>query len=67
MKILHIAFALLATGALYTPQAKAQEETLLKAERIKEDKLPPEVLAAYQRSDIERWTKVVKSAGIKPE
>ena len=27
----------------------------------------PEVLAAYQRSDIERWTKVVKSAGIKPE
>jgi tripartite-type tricarboxylate transporter receptor subunit TctC len=27
----------------------------------------PEALAAYQRSDIERWTKVVKSAGIKPE
>jgi hypothetical protein len=49
MKILHIAFALLATGALYTPQAKAQEETLLKAERIKEDKLPPEVLAAYKK------------------
>ena len=24
-------------------------------------------LAAYQRSDIERWTKVVKAAGIKPE
>jgi tripartite-type tricarboxylate transporter receptor subunit TctC len=27
----------------------------------------PEALAAYQRSDIERWTKVVKTAGIKPE
>jgi tripartite-type tricarboxylate transporter receptor subunit TctC len=27
----------------------------------------PEELAAFQRSDIERWTKVVKSAGIKPE
>ena len=27
----------------------------------------PEQLAAHQRSDIERWTKVVKSAGIKPE
>jgi tripartite-type tricarboxylate transporter receptor subunit TctC len=27
----------------------------------------PEALAAYQRSDIERWTRVVKSAGIKPE
>ena len=24
-------------------------------------------LAAYQRSDIERWTQVVKAAGIKPE
>jgi tripartite-type tricarboxylate transporter receptor subunit TctC len=27
----------------------------------------PEALAAYQRSDIERWTQVVKTAGIKPE
>jgi tripartite-type tricarboxylate transporter receptor subunit TctC len=27
----------------------------------------PEALAAYQRNDIERWTRVVKTAGIKPE
>ena len=26
-----------------------------------------EALAAFQRSDIERWTKVVQAAGIKPE
>ena len=27
----------------------------------------PEELAAFQRADIERWTKVVKTAGIKPD
>lgn len=27
----------------------------------------PEELAAFQRSDIERWTRVVKTAGLKPE
>jgi tripartite-type tricarboxylate transporter receptor subunit TctC len=27
----------------------------------------PEALAAYQRSDIERWTRVVKTARLKPE
>jgi tripartite-type tricarboxylate transporter receptor subunit TctC len=27
----------------------------------------PEALAAFQRADIERWTQVVKSAGLKPE
>ena len=27
----------------------------------------PEALTAFQKSDIERWTKVVKTAGIKPE
>jgi tripartite-type tricarboxylate transporter receptor subunit TctC len=27
----------------------------------------PEVLAAYQRSDIDRWTKVVRTANIRPE
>ena len=27
----------------------------------------PEALAAYQRSDIERWARIVKIAGIKPE
>jgi len=27
----------------------------------------PEALAAYQRSDIERWTKVVRAANIRPE
>ena len=27
----------------------------------------PQELAAYQRGDIERWTKVVKNAGIKPD
>ncbi|RPD39761.1 hypothetical protein [Chitinophaga barathri] len=49
MKILQIAFALLVSGAFFTPQVKAQEETLLKAERIKADKLPPEVLDAYKK------------------
>lgn len=48
MKILPIAFALLAAGAFITP-ALAQDETLLKAERIKEDKLPPEVIDAYKK------------------
>jgi tripartite-type tricarboxylate transporter receptor subunit TctC len=27
----------------------------------------PEALSEYQRQDIARWTKVVKTAGIKPE
>jgi tripartite-type tricarboxylate transporter receptor subunit TctC len=27
----------------------------------------PEALAAFQRADIERWTQVVKSAGLKAE
>jgi tripartite-type tricarboxylate transporter receptor subunit TctC len=27
----------------------------------------PEALAAYQRSDIERWSKVVRTANIRPE
>ena len=48
MKILQFVFALLATVSLMSP-ATAQEETLLKAERIKADKLPPEVVEAYKK------------------
>ena len=42
-------FLLLAACVVLATSTRAQDETLLKAERISSDKLPPEVLAAYKQ------------------
>jgi tripartite-type tricarboxylate transporter receptor subunit TctC len=59
------------TGKLSAEIAKAVNETDLR-DRLKGlGTTPigstPEVLAAHVRAELERWTRVVKAAGIKPE
>ncbi|CAL1518672.1 PepSY-like domain-containing protein [Chitinophaga sp. MM2321] len=50
MKLLKTTFCLLTVLSFWAISAEAQEEqVLLKAERIKSDQLPPEVIAAYKQ------------------
>lgn len=49
MKQFHLTVCLLFAFMLATFSASAQQETVFKAEKIKSDQLPPEVLAAYKQ------------------